>query len=214
MKKTIAVFIAFAAALLLGIAAIVVGACGENGVFGGFTDISELTRENVEDGMTVKGLVYNIWDKYAIYEKDEGGVKKVVSESYTMVMPYSYDEESPVFIGVSSGDSGELSLLEQMRSETEEILNESSSSDNHTSMNFRGRLRKLEEGELSFLKVSVSNLMSITEENAEDYIVPYVIESEKYSPYMFVLIAGIVLTIAGLGGVLVMILKDIGEDNG
>ncbi len=214
MKKTIAVFIAFAAALLLGIAAIVVGACGENGVFGEFTDISELTRENAEEGMTVKGLVYGVWDKYAIEEKETNGVKKVVSESYVMVMPYSYDEEAPVFIGISSGDSNELEALEQMRSETEGIITESSSSENHTSMNFRGKLRKLDEGQLSFMKVSVSNLLDITEEDAEDYVVPYVIESDKYSPFMFVLIAGIALTIAGFGGVLVMILKDIGEDNG
>ncbi len=211
MKKTIAVFIAFAAALLLGIAAIVVGACGENGVFGGFTDISELTRENVEEGMTVKGLVYGIWDKYAVHEKDENGEKKVISESYTMVMPYSYDEESPVFIGISSGDSAELSFLEQMRSETEGILTDSSDDEYRTSMVFRGKLRKLDEGELSFLKVSVSTLMGVTEEDAEEYIVPYVIESDKYSPFMFVLIAGIVLTVIGFGGVLVMILKDIGE---
>lgn len=211
MKKTIAVFIAFAAALLLGIAAIVVGACGENGVFGGFTDISELTRENVEEGMTVKGLVYGIWDKYAVHEKDENGEKKVISESYTMVMPYSYDEESPVFIGISSGDSAELSSLEQMRSETEGILTDSSDGEYRTSMVFRGKLRKLDEGELSFLKVSVSTLMGVTEEDAEEYIVPYVIESDKYSPFMFVLIAGIVLTVIGFGGVLVMILKDIGE---
>lgn len=211
MKKTIAVFIAFAAALLLGIAAIVVGACGENGVFGGFTDISELTRENVEEGMTVKGLVYGIWDKYAVHEKDENGEKKVISESYTMVMPYSYDEESPVFIGISSGDSAELSFLEQMRSETEGILTDSSDDEYRTSMVFRGKLRKLDEGELSFLKVSVSTLMGVTEEDAEEYIVPYVIESDKYSPFMFVLITGIVLTVIGFGGVLVMILKDIGE---
>lgn len=214
MKKTIAVFIAFAAALLLGIAAIVVGACGENGVFGGFTDISELTRENAEEGMTVKGLVYGIWDKYAIQEKEENGEKKVISESYTMVMPYSYDEESPVFIGISSEDSNELSFLEQMRSETEGIITDSSSDEYHTSMVFRGKLRSLDEGELSFLKVSVATLLGVTQEDAEEYIVPYVIESDKYSPFMFVLISGIVLTVIGFGGVLVMILKDIGEDNG
>lgn len=214
MKKTIAVFIAFAAALLLGIAAIVVGACGENGVFGGFTDISELTRENAEEGMTIKGLVYGIWDKYAIQEKEENGEKKVISESYTMVMPYSYDEESPVFIGISSEDSNELSFLEQMRSETEGIITDSSSDEYHTSMVFRGKLRRLDEGELSFLKVSVATLLGVTQEDAEEYIVPYVIESDKYSPFMFVLISGIVLTVIGFGGVLVMILKDIGEDNG
>ena len=214
MKKTIGVFVAFAAALLLGIAAIVIGACGENGVFGGYTDISELTKENAEEGMTVKGLVYGIWDKYAVHEKEEGGEKKVISESYTMVMPYSYDEESPVFIGISSGDSNELSSLEQMRSETEGIITVSSSEENHTTMIFRGKLRKLDEGELSFLKSSVATLIGVTEENAEEYIVPYVIESDKYSPYMFVLIAGIVLAVIGFGGVLVMILKDIGEDNG
>lgn len=214
MNKTIGVFIAFGAAMLLGIAAIVVGACGESGVFGGAMDIAELTKDNAEDGLVVSGDIYGIWDKYAEQEKEENGETKIVASYFTMVLPYSYNEESPVFIGISSSDSSEIEGLEQMRSEVEGIITEGVSPDSHTKMNFRGKLKKLDEGQLSFLKVSVSTLMGISTNDAEEYIVPYVVESYNGSSYAPVLIAGIALAIIGFGGVLVMILKDIGEDNG
>lgn len=214
MNKTIGLFIAFGAALLIGIAAIVAGACGENGAFDGSMDIADLTKENAKDGLIVSGDIYGIWDKYAEQEKEENGETKIVAEYFTMVMPYSFNEESPVFIGISSSDSNEIEGLEQMRSEVEGIITDDVSPEYHTKMSFKGKLKKLDEGQLSFLKVSVSTLLGITTDDAEEYIAPFVIESYNGSNFAPLLIAGIALAIIGFGGALVMIFKDLGEDNG
>ncbi|MCH5195707.1 MAG: hypothetical protein J1F28_03275 [Oscillospiraceae bacterium] len=211
--KVVGVFIAFLSAAILGIASLVIGACGENGAFGGKIEMSKLTKENAEEGLIVEGEVFSVWDKFAVEEKEENGSTTTLAEYYTMIMEYSYNEEAPMFIGISSRDANELSTLEQMRSEVEGIINDTSDSDVYTTIHFRGKLKKLDDGMLGFLKVSVSSLLGVTEDVAEEYITPYVIESYNGSDYMPLLIAGIALTIVGVGGVLVLILKDIGEDN-
>ncbi|MCH5203725.1 MAG: hypothetical protein J1F03_03200 [Oscillospiraceae bacterium] len=211
--KVIGVFIAFCASALLGIAALVIGACGENGVFGDKLKMSELTKENAEEGLIVEGEVYAVWDRFAVEEKEENGKTITVAKYYTMVMEYSFNEEAPIFIGISSGKDNELLTLEQMRSEVEGIITDSSDSDDYTTIHFRGRLRKLDDGMFNFLKVSVSSLLGVTEDVVEEYAVPYVIESYDGDVYMLLLIAGIALLIIGVVGVLILILKDIGESD-
>ncbi len=213
MKKVIGVFIAFCVSALLGIAAIIIGACGENGVFGDVIDIAELTKENAKSGLMVKGTVYGIWDKFADEGKTVNGETKTVASYYTMVMPYSRNEESPIYIGIYSKDSKELESFEQMRKETEDVIINEADLEYLTYISFRGRLEKLDDQMLSFLKVSVSSIWGISEEAAEEYITPYVIVSSTWSIYIVLLIIGIALTVIGVVGVLILVLKDLGESD-
>ena len=214
--KIIGVFIAFCAAAVLGIASLVIGACGENGVFGGKISFDELTAGNASEGLIVEGELYYVWDMFADEIKQQSGGETItVGEYYTVVVPYSFYEENPVFIGFYSQKSSELSSLETLRSAFEDVLlgNDSEAD----IMHFRGKLKKLEGVQLEYMTVSVSNFIDIFElgdtADASGIMLPYVIESYDGSDYMLFLIAGIALTIIGFGGVLVLILKDIGEDN-
>ena len=211
--KIIKVFIAFCAAAIVGIAALVVGACGTNGAFDGAVDISEITKDSVKHGQIVTGEVYDIWDRFAVQEKEEDGETITVAGYYTMLMPYSYHEEAPVFIGISSTIQNEIDGLEQMRSEIEGIVNDEASADGYTKMKFRGKIARLDDTKLLYLKVSVAQLLGITENEAENYIAPYVIESYNGSDFLPVLIAGIVLTIVGISGALILFFKDAGDEN-
>ena len=212
--KILRIFIAFCAAAVLGIAAVVVGACGTNGVFGEEMSISELTKENVKEGLIVKGEIYGVWDQFAVHEKEEDGESITLSAYYSMVMPYSYEgEPTPIFIGVSSSIDNEIAGLDQMRGEVEDIITEESTSDVYTKMNFRGKVVKLDDAKLDFFKKSVAQLLAVTEDDVANYIVPYVIESYNGSPFLPVLVAGIVLTIIGVSGALIMFVKDAGEEN-
>ena len=211
--KILRVFIAFCVAAVLGIAAVVVGACGANGAFGGHIDISEVTKDNVAEGMIVEGEIYDIWDQFAAHEKVEDGETITLAAYYTMLMPYSRNEESPIFIGVSSTIGDEIAGLNQMKSEIEDIINDESTADGYTKMSFRGRIVKLDDEKLKFLKQSVAQLLGVSEIDAANYVAPYVIESYNGSPYTPVLIIGIVLTVVGFGGALILFLKDMGDES-
>lgn len=213
--KVIGVFIAFCASAILGIAAIVVGACGENGAFGDKINYSELTADNAREGLIVEGDIVYVWDIFADEVKRENGKVVTVGEYYTVVLPHSYTEEVPAFIGFYSTKSYELSTLETLRSTFESILIGKDDAEG-TALHFRGRLKKLDGSRLECIGVSVSDFIEIfelgEEYKAENMMVPYVIESYNGGPYAVILIVGIVLTVIGAGGVLVLVLKDIGED--
>lgn len=212
--KILRIFIAFCAAAVLGIAAIIVGACGANGAFGGIMSISELTKDNVKEGLIVEGEIYGVWDEFAVHEKEEDGETITLAGYYSMVMPYSYDyEETPIFIGISSTIGDEIAGLDQMRGEVEDIINEESASDVYTKMNFRGKITRLDGEKLTFFKKSVAQLLAVSEDDVANYVVPYVIESYNGSSYTPLLIAGIAVTIIGVAGVMIMFIKDIGEEN-
>lgn len=170
-------------------------------------DLETITADELYEGRIVEGTIYELWHEFAYTEEYDTtlGIKsskeRTTDRYFALPLEYSFEEENPIFVAVSSRNSDTLRTFEQMENETIDYFN-GKEYDEYTSIHFVGKVQKLSGEYLQFFKEYIAEIYGVSEKEAEKYYAPYVLTSYSNNGGLVpMIVVGAVMTLIGLCGV-------------
>ncbi len=181
-------------------------------------DLETITEDELYTGRIVEGEIYDLWEEFAYTEEYDTTLGVQTSKSRTtyryfaLPLEYSfYEKEDPVFIAVSTKDSGEISNFKKIEKETIDFYYNGIEYDDYTTVHFVGRVKKLNNEYLGFFKEYIANIYGVSETEAKQYYAPYVLVSYTYNEgaEVFVMVLAAVFAVVGLIGLVFFIARKV-----
>lgn len=175
--------------LIAGIALIVVSAGEMMDYSKTGEDFSQLTISDIKEGMMIEGdLPYNYGSyEYIKKEKDKEG------------FGYYY------LIGVNgSGFMGLYTavddLIEQLDAQYDDLFNATAPEDidNVAPVHFKGKVTKMDSEDVNYYRTALTDDIGMDDDSIDEYCLELYIKCVDTSSHPFILIIGIVCTVAGL----------------
>lgn len=183
------VLIAMVVLLVTGIVFMVSGIKDKVNLSKPRVDISEVSPEELKDGMIVSGTIYEIWDEFA-YETGDG----VNYSYYAMPLESTFEKNEPVFIALSVGSSTDKNIASKMSKETDDYYLRDITPKAWTELQITGRVRKLKGEALDYFEEYIEEMEYSTTRNMKAFYIQRFSEGSENGK----LIAGIVMTVIGL----------------
>lgn len=134
-------------------------------------DLSELTAEDLKDGMFVEGTIYELWHNFA-YEKNDSSTY----EYYAMPLETSFELDEPVFVAVKLTNSEDKSTASRMFKETDDYYSREIEPAEWTEMQLTGKVHTLKGDILDYFEEYIEKMGYSPAVNMEPYYI------NRYSP--------------------------------
>lgn len=152
-------------------------------------NFSELTAEDLRDGMFVEGTVYEMWDNFA-YETNDSTTR----EYYAMPLETSFELDEPVFVAVKVVTSQDKATASKMSKETDDYYIRDIEPAVWTEMQLTGKVKKLKGDILDYFEEYVEEMGYSPAVSMK----PYVIVRYTAGHDRLMLTVGIVMAAVGL----------------
>ena len=210
--------IAFACLFIFGIFFTITGisetSAAENAEF----DFNYMKKYEFEDGMYVKGRVYEIYGEFAVeetYEKRFGITtnKRVSSHFYVVPMVGTFEGDTPMYIAVEISHIGMVEEAEKLMDQTWNYYDNNIEPTIWNEFDIQGKVTPL-EGELLdyFYEWFMYGETGVSRADFEPYICPYVITYKNTSGTANIAMV-IIAAIGAIGLTVILMLHFIGKNN-
>lgn len=180
--------------LLVGGIVFLVGGIKDKVNYGSRMDISEVTANDLKDGMFIEGTIYEIWDKFA-YETNDSSTY----DYYAVPLETSFTLEYPVFVAVKVTNSSDKSVASRMSKETDDFYLRDIEPAQWTEMPITGRVDKLDGKMLDYLEEYAEEMEFSRNESVAPYVITrYVGGNENVRIVIGAVMTGVGLLILGL----------------
>jgi len=129
-------------------------------------DLSELTAEDLKNGMFVEGTIYEMWDDFA-YEKNDSSSY----EYYAMPLESSFELDYPVFVAIKLGNSQDKTIASRMSKETDDYYIRGKEPAVWTEMQFTGKVHKLKGELLDYFEEYVEEMGYSPSTSMQPYVI-------------------------------------------
>lgn len=204
--KFIRLVIVFAAMGIMGIVLMVSAIRDKTELAKPRGNLETMTAEDFYNGRFVEGTIDELWHNFGYIKDSDSG--KTTANYYALPIPSSYynDDEDLKFVALAVTNSSRKLTADKMEKETIAYLNNGTEPAAWTTMHIVGKVTKLKGKMLDYFKEYIIDDMG---GEAENYI-PYVINVDNTgSGTNGILALSIGLTIIGLGGSALMIVRRI-----
>ena len=173
-------------------------------------DFNYMSRYEFEDGMYVKGRVYEIYDEFAVEETEEKtyGVttnKRVSSRFYVVPMVGTFESDTPMYIAVEISHVGMIEEAEKLMQQTWDYYDYGTEPAVWNEFDIQGKVTPLDAELLGyFYEWFMYGDEGATRADYEPYICPYLITYRNVSSTTNVFT--IVLTAIGAIGLTVILM--------
>ena len=176
-------------------------------------NIEEMTEKDFYNGRFVEGDIYEIWGEYATLKESKSmfGIQystKTTSHYYLMPLETSYITGEPKFISLSVRDSNDMFTAEKMAGEFEDYANTNFEDISKfvTTMHVKGKITKLPKDGIKIFDDTLNELGFSSTTDAVHYVINV---GNDGSGTSYALIIGIVVTLVGLGGTAISVIRGI-----
>lgn len=187
--RFIRLVITLAALLIGGIVFLVGGIKDKVNLSQPRVDISELTPEQLKDGMIVEGTIYELWDEFA-YETDDGDKYSY----YAMPLETTFEESELVFVALCVGNSTDKGIASKMSKETDDYYIKNITPEVWTELHITGKVSKLKGKVLEYFEEYIEEMEYSPNYNMKAYTIKSFSEGSENVK----LIAGIIMIAIGL----------------
>lgn len=177
--------------------------------------LEDITEKDLYVGRVVEGEIYELWDEFAYTSEYDTtlGIKsneRTTDRYFALPLEYSFSGDNLMFVAVSSRKKDELKVFEVMEKETVDYYDNGIEYQEYTTTHFTGKVQRLGGEYLGFFREYVAYIMDVSESEASDYFVPYVLVSTSGAGGIVpLIIIGAVMTLVGLGGVAIVVIRRI-----
>ncbi len=157
-------------------------------------DLSELTAEDLKNGMFVEGTILEMWDNFA-YEKNDSSTY----EYYAMPLETSFERDYPIFVAIKLGNPQDKAIASRMSKETDDYYIRGKEPAVWTEMPFTGKVHKLKGEMLGFFEEYMEEMGLSPSTHMRPYVISkYAEGNENIRIVIGAVMTGIGLVIGGL----------------
>ncbi len=157
-------------------------------------DLSELTADDLKNGMFVEGTIYEMWDNFA-YEKNDSSTY----EYFAMPLETSFELDEPVFVAIKLGNSQDKTIASRMSKETDDYYIRGKEPVVWTEMQFTGKVHKLKGEILGFFEEYVEEMGYSTSSSMQPYVISkYAKGNENIRIVIGAVMTGLGVVVGGL----------------
>lgn len=177
--------------------------------------LEEITEDELYVGKVVEGEIYELWDEFAYtteYDTTFGvqtSKERTTDRFFALPLEYSFYSDKIMLVAVSSRNSDQLKIFDRMAMESAQYYENGIEYEDYTTTHFVGRVERLSGEYLGWFKKYTTKALGVSEAEAADYYVPYVIKSYGGAGGVVTIVIGAVLTLVGAAGVLLTIVRRI-----
>lgn len=134
-------------------------------------NLSELTAEDLRNGMFVEGTIFELWDDFA-YETNDSSTYLY----YAMPLETSFELDEPVFVVVKVTNQQDKAIASKMSKETDDYYIRDIMPEQWTEMQLTGKVHKLKGEILDYFEGYIEEMGYSPDVSMEPYVI------NRYSP--------------------------------